>query len=65
MYLADLITVITPMYDREKFIGDTIQSCLEQTHPSFEMIVVDDGSNDYGKEVVEKFCVCRQMRGLL
>jgi len=42
------------MYNSEKFIGNTIQSALCQTYKFWEMIVVDDCSNDESVSLVEK-----------
>ncbi|RYE13318.1 MAG: glycosyltransferase, partial [Rickettsiales bacterium] len=39
-----LVSIITPMYNGEKFITETIKSVLNQTYPNWEMIVIDDGS---------------------
>ena len=41
-----LVSVITPVYNSEKFIGETIESVIGQTFANWEMIVVDDGSID-------------------
>jgi glycosyltransferase involved in cell wall biosynthesis len=40
------VSVIIPAYNAEAFIGDTIQSALDQTYRDLEIIVVDDGSSD-------------------
>lgn len=40
------ITVIIPAYNAAAFIGETIESALNQTLPPAEIIVVDDGSSD-------------------
>ena len=37
---------VVPVYNGQAFIAETIQSCLEQTNPRFEVVVVDDGSTD-------------------
>ena len=50
-----LVSVITPTYNCEKFIGETIESVMEQTYQRWEMIIVDDCSTDHTKEVVEEY----------
>lgn len=50
-----LVSIITPAYNCEHFIAETIESVLKQTHSSFEMLIVDDKSKDGTKEVIQKF----------
>jgi glycosyltransferase involved in cell wall biosynthesis len=49
------ISVVIPLYNKEKTIGRAINSVLNQSHSNLELIVIDDGSEDFGAEVVEKF----------
>ena len=51
----DLISVIVPAHNVERFIGQTLQSVLHQTHRALEVIVVDDGSSDRTAEIVAAF----------
>ncbi|QHL89093.1 glycosyltransferase [Nibribacter ruber] len=49
------ISVVIPLYNKGAYIAATLQSVLRQTFPSFEVIIVDDGSTDQGPAVVETF----------
>jgi len=49
------ITIGIALYNREDLIGEAIESALNQTYKDYEILVVDDGSTDNGKEVVEKY----------
>lgn len=42
----DLVSVITPTYKSKEFIMETIQSVINQTYTNWELIVIDDASND-------------------
>ena len=49
------ISVIIPMYNAEKYIGELLDSLLIQTFQDFEVIVVDDCSTDNSAAVVESY----------
>ena len=49
----ELFTVIIPTYNRETLVARAIESVLAQTHANFEVIVVDDGSTDGTRRVLE------------
>ena len=51
----DLISIITPSYNSEKFISQTIESVLSQTYQNWEMIIVDDKSPDNSNIIIEKY----------
>ena len=46
------VTIVIPLYDGGRFIGETLRSVLAQSFRRFEVIVVDDGSTDDGPDVV-------------
>ena len=50
---APVISILTPAYDVARFVGAAVDSVLAQDFPSWEMIVVDDGSRDGTAAVVE------------
>lgn len=43
------ISVIVPVYNAEKYIGECIDSILSQTFRDIECLLIDDGSNDLSK----------------
>lgn len=47
MYERGLVSVVTPVFNGEQHISKLLRSVLEQTYPSVEMILVDDGSEDH------------------
>ena len=49
------ISVIIPCYNSEKFIKETMDSVLSQTYRDFEVIVIDDGSKDKTREIIQSF----------
>ena len=48
-------SIIVPLYNKADFVAASIESILGQTHPHFEVIVVDDGSTDSSAAVVRGF----------
>ncbi len=55
MTQAPAVSVIIPMYNAEKYIGECLESLLAQTFQDFEVIVVDDCSTDSSREIVESY----------
>jgi len=53
--MAHLVSILIPAYNAEKWIGDTIQSALNQTWPRKEIIIVDDGSRDNTLRIARAF----------
>jgi glycosyltransferase involved in cell wall biosynthesis len=53
--LVPKVSVIIPTYNRARLVGNAIQSILDQTFQDFEVIVVDDGSDDNTRDVISNF----------
>lgn len=50
-----MISIITPTFNHERFIGPCIESVLQQSYENWEQIVLDDGSEDRTAEVVARY----------
>ncbi len=50
-----LVSIIIPTYNRAHYVGDAIESTLAQTYPNKEILVIDDGSTDGTRGLVEKY----------
>ncbi len=61
------ITIVTPCFNRERYIRETIESVLAQDYPNLEYIVIDDGSTDKSWDIIqeyrEKLTYCEQLPG--
>jgi len=49
------ISIITPNYNYSKYIGQTIQSVIDQDYLDFEHIIVDDGSTDNSVQIIQEY----------
>lgn len=54
--IEGFVSVITPMYNADKYIGETIESVIAQTYMNWEMIIVDDCSGDSCADIVKQYC---------
>jgi len=50
-----LISVLMPAYNTDRYIGEAIESILNQTFKEFELIIIDDASTDRTWEVIQKY----------
>ncbi|GGF26353.1 glycosyltransferase family 2 protein [Flavobacterium limi] len=53
--MSELVSIITPTYNAEKYIRQTLQSVLDQSYQNWEMILADDASNDETVTIIEEF----------
>lgn len=47
-----LVSVITPTYQSQRYIGETIKTVQRQTYPNWEMLIADDGSTDNTRLII-------------
>lgn len=55
MLPGPLVSVMMPVYNAEAFLEISIASILNQTHKDLELIIINDGSNDNSKKIIESF----------
>jgi glycosyltransferase involved in cell wall biosynthesis len=48
------VSVVIPVFNGEKYIGEAIESVLRQTHKNLEVIIVDDGSTDKTRQIIRR-----------
>lgn len=53
--IQPLVSIITPIYNGEKYLAKTIDSVLAQSYENFELIIINDGSTDQSKAVVKHY----------
>jgi len=52
---SNLISVLLPVYNCEQYVEKAIQSILDQTYTNFELLIIDDYSNDNSAEIINNF----------
>lgn len=53
--MENLVSVIIPVYNSEKYVGECIESFLHQTYHNIELILIDDGSSDHSLEILKQY----------
>ena len=55
LHSHNLVSIVIPCYNAERWIAQSINSALQQTHLNTEVIVVDDGSSDGSLDAIKQF----------
>lgn len=55
--MKDLVSIIMPVYNNEKYLKEAIESVLNQTHNNIELLILDDGSSDKSLSIIEEYAL--------
>ena len=61
--MHELVSIVTPTYNRSHFLKDVIDSLSQQTYPHWELLIVDDGSTDNTRDILHE-CTDKRVRYL-
>lgn len=53
--MEKLVSIIIPCFNAQRWLAEAIDSCLKQTYPHIEIIVVDDGSTDKSLDIIKSY----------
>ena len=53
--MQPLVSIVTPIYNNEGVIGETIQSVLDQSYTNWELLLINDASRDNSQKAVQEF----------
>jgi glycosyltransferase involved in cell wall biosynthesis len=67
------ISVLMPVYNAERYVAEAVESILKQTFTDFEFLIINDGSTDRSRQILQRYAeqdsrirlICRENRGLV
>lgn len=64
LYEKDMISVITPCYNGEKYLNRYFNSILNQTYQNIQIVIIDDGSTDNSSKIIESYRSILEKKGI-
>lgn len=52
--MSELVSIVMPVHNSERYIEDAIRSVISQTYTNWELLIIDDASTDSSKEIAER-----------
>jgi glycosyltransferase involved in cell wall biosynthesis len=52
---SGLVSIITPIFNGDKYIAETIESVINQSYTQWEMLIIDDGSTDRSADIIKGY----------
>ena len=59
-HFEDVISIIIPVWNVEKFIANCLDSVLAQSYKNFEIICINDGATDSSADILSKYAEIRE-----
>lgn len=53
--IENLVSIIMPSYNTEKYISESIESVIAQTYKNWELLIIDDCSEDLTIQIIQKY----------
>src|SRR5690606_7161596 len=53
----DFVSIVIPVFNRERLIAETVNSVLKQDYDNWELLLIDDGSTDSTLEIINNFSI--------
>jgi glycosyltransferase involved in cell wall biosynthesis len=53
--MKDLVSIVVPVYNKDKYISKCLKSIVNQKYKNIEVLVIDDGSEDASQEIINEF----------
>lgn len=63
--MQPFFSIVTPVYNCRRYIRKCIESVINQTYESWELILVDDGSTDFSGDICDSYCCCDSRRKVI